>query len=413
MPFARDPGHPPNSPRKWSRSLPIRVLALVFFAFAAARAEDLRQWTLPGVRPFQAELVAADGLRATLLVPGRGKTVIPFDRMSPVDAAYVHQWRETHPDAPLIDPERLAPWPVEAVAESIDVRMTGEDAAASHWRYESAHFAIESDTKLPVPVVREFAAVFEATRAAVIALPLGLAFGGESEKKFSVLMFSNLVDYGKAGGNGGSGGTYNAGTGQMLIFLPNLGIKPGANALTLDYQRNIFVLKHEVTHEVLGPWYIYLPMWLNEGFAECMAAAPYTRGRYGFQGLDPALHDYLLKWRTNPNQRELLFIPPARLMALDSDQWSAGVAAQTAYPYYNSAALLTSYFLHVDGNGDSANLAAFFDDLRRGVPVEAAESKRLLRGRTRESLAVEIQNYAHKLGLTLKIDGATPPAHSP
>ena len=387
---------------------PLRLPALAVFliAVAGAQAEDARQWNLPGVAPFQAELVAADGLRATLLVPGRGKTVIPFARMSPGDAAYVHEWREKNPDAPLIDPERLAPWPAEAVAESIDVKMTGEDVAASHWRYESAHFVIYSDTKLPVPVVREFAAVFEATRAAVIALPLGLAFGGESPKKFPVVMYSNLVEYGKAGGNAGSGGTYNIATDQMLIFLPNLGIKPGTNALTLDYQRNIFVLKHEVTHEVIGPWYTYLPMWLNEGFAECMAAAPYTRGRYGFQGLDAALHDYLLKWRTNPNQRELVFIPPARLMALDSEQWNAGVAAQTAYPFYNSAALLTFYFLHVDGNGDSANLAAYFDDIRRGVPAGTAESKRLLRGRSRESLAVELQNYARKMGLTLKIDGA-------
>ena len=388
-------------------------LALGLAAIVATHAEELHQWTLPGVKPFEAELVAADGLRATLSVPGRGKTVIPFASMSPADVAYVREWRAKNPEGPLVDPERLAPWPAEAMAESIDVQMTSEDAAASHWHYESAHFAIDSDTKLPVSVVREFAAVFEATRAAVVALPLGLALGGESREKFPVLMFSNPTEYGKAGGNSGSGGTYNIGTGQMVVFLPNLGIKPGANALTLDYQRNIFVLKHEVTHLVLGPWFFVLPMWLNEGFAECMAATPYTRGRYGFQGLDAALHDYLLKWRTNPNQRDLSFIPPARLMALDSVQWNAGVAAQTAYPYYNSAALLTHYFLHVDGKGDSANLAAFLDDLRRGVPAEEAEAKRLLRGRTREDLAVEVQNYARRLGLTLKMDGAAPLGRAP
>ena len=387
-------------------------LFVLFALVSVTHAEDLRQWTLPGVAPFQAELIAADGLRATLSVPGRGKTVIPFARMSTADTDYVHEWRKKNRDAPLVDPEHLAPWPAEALAESIDVKMTSEDATASRWRYESAHFAIESDTKLPLPVVREFAAVFEATRAAVVAMPLGLAYGGES-RKFPVVMLSNLVDYGKAGGNSGSGGTYNIETGQMLIFLPNLGIKPGVGAMTLDYQRNIFVLKHEVTHQVLGPWYLYLPMWLNEGFAECMAATPYTRGRYGFQGLDPALHDYLLKWRTNPNQRELLFIPPARLMSLDSEQWTAGVAAQSAYPYYNSAALLTEYFLHIDGHGDSANLAAFFDDIRRGVSAQEAEAKRLHRGRTRESLGAEVQNYARKLGLNLKIDETPPPVRPP
>jgi hypothetical protein len=145
-------------------------------------ADDAHTWTFPGVAPIQAELLAADGLRATLSVPGRGKTVIPFAQMSAADAAYVQKWREDNPRAPLIDPERLAPWPSQAVAESIEVQMTGEDAAAARWQYESPHFAIESDLKLPVPVVREIAAVFEGTRAAIIALPLGLHLGHESRK---------------------------------------------------------------------------------------------------------------------------------------------------------------------------------------------------------------------------------------
>lgn len=371
--------------------------------FSSSRAEDLHQWTFPGLAPFPAELVAADGLRATLLVPNRGKTVIPFAQMSPADAAFVQDWRKTNPKAPLIDPERLAPWPAEALAENIDVKMTGDDAAASHFTYESTHFTIESDLKLPVAVVRDIAAVFEATRAALIALPLGLHLGNES-RKYPVLMLSNPTDYGRAGGNGGSGGTYVPWTRQMLILLPNLGIKPGTNGLGLDFQRNTFVLKHEVTHQILGRWQGLLPMWLSEGFSECIAATPYTRGRYSFQGLDAAMHDYVLKWRTNPNQRDLQFIPPAQLMALDADQWNAGVAAQSAYSYYNSAALLTHYFLHGDGKGDGAGLAAFFHDIRRGAPPAEAESKYLLRGRTREALGSEVQNYARKLGLTLKIE---------
>ncbi|EDY18901.1 hypothetical protein CfE428DRAFT_3559 [Chthoniobacter flavus Ellin428] len=375
----------------------------MFFFLLPLHAEDLHQWTLHGVAPFQAEIIAADGLRATLQVPGRGKTVIPFTLMSAEDAAYVQDWRKANPKAPLVNPERLAPWPTAAAAESIDVQMTGDDAATSHYTYESAHFIIESDLKLPVAVVREIVAVFEATRKALIAIPLGLHLGHES-RKYSVLMLSNANDYGHAGGNGGSGGTYNPFTRQMLILLPNLGIKPGTNGLGLDFQRNLFVLKHEVTHQILGRWQPFLPMWLKEGLSECLAATPYTRGRYSFEGLDAAMHDYVLKWRTNPNQRDLQLIPPAQLMTLDGDQWNAGVAAQSAYPYYNSAALLTYYFLHADGKGDGANLAAYFDDIRRGVDTEKAEAEHLLRGRTRENLGTNLQNFGRKLGLNLKIE---------
>ena len=250
-----------------------RLAALLALTIGTAWAGELREWTCPPGKPFQAELLAADGLRAVLLVPGRGKAVVPFALMSPDDVRYIRQWRGDGRRAPLIDPERLAPWPASAVAENLDVRVVAEDAAASKFTYESAHFAVESDLKLPVGVVRDITAVFEATRAALITLPLGLLRGDE-DGKYRVSMFSTAATYQAAGGIEGSGGFYDGATQRMLIFLPNLGIKPGTHALVLDFQRQLFVLKHEVTHQLLGRWGAALPVWLSEGFAECVAAMP-------------------------------------------------------------------------------------------------------------------------------------------
>lgn len=378
-------------------------LALLALLVSAGWAGELRQWTCPPGKPFAAELLAADGMRATLLVPGRGKAVVPFALLSAEDVRYIQQWRMQNRRAPLIDPERVAPWPAEAVAEKFDVRVVGEDAAASRFSYESAHFAVESDLKLPVPVVHDITAVFEATRAALIALPLGL-MRGEEEEKYAVAMFSTAAAYQAAGGIEGSGGYFDGRSRRMLILLPNLGIKQGMYALALDFQRQTFVLKHEVTHQLLGRWGGWLPVWLNEGFAECMAATPYTRGRYSFQNLDGAMHDYVLKWRATADRREVLLIPPARLMALTLPQWREEVSAVTAYPLYNSSALLAHWFLHHDGKGDGVSVAAYFDAVRRGVPAEQAEAEFLLRGRTRESLTAEVQALARKLGLQWKMD---------
>ncbi len=376
------------------------VALLLVLTAARGRAEDARQWTCPPGKPFAAELVAADGLRATLLVPGRGKTVVPFALLSQADVAYIREWRARNRRAPLIDPEQLAPWPAEAVAENVEVRLVAEDAAASKFSYESAHFAVESDLRLPVSVVRDITTVFEATRAALIALPLGL-LRGEEEQKYAVAMFSTAAAYQAAGGTAGSGGFYGPGQ-RMLIDLTNLGIKQGTHALTLDFQRQVFVLKHEVTHQLLGRWSGGLPVWLNEGFAECMAATPYARGRYTFQNLDGAMRDYLLKWRATPDRRDLVLMAPPQLMALSHAQWRDEVAAVTAYPLYNSAALLTHYFLHHDGKGDGVSMAAYFDAVRRGVPREQAEAEHLLRGRTRESLTPEVQALGRKLGIQWK-----------
>jgi hypothetical protein len=64
--------------------------------------------------------------------------------------------------------------------------------------------------------------------------------------------------------------------------------------------KNLFVLKHEVTHQILRPWGWVLPTWLDEVFSECVASWPYTQGRYSLQNLNAAMHDYLLKWRRGP-----------------------------------------------------------------------------------------------------------------
>ena len=358
--------------------------------------EESRTWTARTGRTFDARLIACDSVRVTLDVTGRGKTVIPISTLSAADLEFARDWRRKTPVAALIDPECLPPWPTQATAQVVSVQSVESDAAARSFIWESAHFRIASDLSLPLGIVRDFALVFESTREVILATPLGLHPGGE-RAKYRVRLFSNPVDYGNAGGPTASGGYFNGR--EMLILLPNLGIKPGANGLTAAYAKNLFVLKHEVTHQILRPWGWVLPTWLDEGFAECVASWPYTQGRYSLQNLNAAMHDYLLKWRRGPDQRALRIIGPPTLMNLTGDEWRTQITAQTAYDHYNSAALLTHYFLRHDGRGDSAGLAAYFDAIRRGTPPTEAEEKHLLRGRSRADLTAELQKLARRLAL--------------
>lgn len=290
-------------------------------------------------------------------------------------------------EAPLV-------WPPHAVAGSIDVR-----AATERFTWESAHFKLRSDIALPLGVVRDLAAVFEATRAVLIALPLGL-HSGDAQRRYPVRLFATSETYAASGGAPGSGGFFSGR--EMLILLPNLGIKSGTNGLTTEHTRQLFILKHEVTHQLLQRWSGASPMWLEEGFAECVASWPYTQGRYTLRNLDAALVDYLGKWKSSRDRRKVTLIPPSRLMALSREDWRTQVAAQTAYDHYNSAALLTHYFLRHDDRGDGAHLAAYFAALRRGTSPIDAEGQHLLRGRTRELLDVELQKLARRLGLELR-----------
>jgi hypothetical protein len=314
------------------------------------------------------------------------------------DAEFAQRWRSSGFATPLIDPECLPAWPSSATAADLTVRPIEktEPSTDGTFAWESAHFAIRADMQLPLGVVRDLAAVFEATREVIMAAPLGLHPGGE-RRKYVVRLFSTADAYGAAGGTSASGGAFNGR--ELLVLLPNLGIKPGAHGLDANHAKNLFILKHEVTHQLLRPWGWVLPAWLDEGFAECVASWPYTQGRYSLQNLDNAMHDYLLKWRRNPDQRALRLIAPSALMQMSGREWQSNVAAQTAYDHYNSSALLVHYFLRHDARGDSANLARYFDALRRGLSPAEAEARHLLRGRARDDLLPQVQKLARALGL--------------
>lgn len=372
------------------------VILLFATALAACAADDERTWTDRAGRTFTGRIVACDALRATIDVAGRGKIVAPLAALSPPDADFAQRWRRETPRAPLIDPARLPAWPAQAVAENLVVRAVEDDPATHRFAWESAHFQLAGDLKLPPGIVRDLAAVFEATREVLLTAPLGLIADDERER-YRVRLFSDAAGYHAAGGAAGTGGFFDGR--EMLILLPNLGIKPGANGLTAEHTRNLFVLKHEVTHQLLRPWSGSLPVWLQEGFAECVASWPSTQGRYSLQNLDAAMHDYLLKWRRRPDERTLRLVAPAVLMDLSSRDWSAQITAQSAYDHYNSAALLTHYFLRHDGRGDSAGLVAYFDAIRRGDRPADAESQFLLRGRSRADLAAELQKLARRLAI--------------
>jgi len=379
------------------------AIAIICLSQACANlsAQSSRAWTDLRGQKFEAEIIAADAMRATFRLGTGKKTVAAIAALSPADATFVRAWRKENRGAPLIDPEAMPPWPAEVSAESYEVKLAGDDRATGATRYESPHFSIVSDIKLPLGVVRDLAAVFEATRAAVMAVPLAL-HSGIDRSPYPVRLLSSTEQYQAAGGPIGSGGFHNGR--EMLILLPNIGIRATTNGLTAEHQKQLFVLKHEVSHQVVGRWVMAQPTWLSEGVAELFAAAPYIRGRYTFQNLEAGLHAYLLKWRATRDSRSLRVIATPRLMSMSPRDWQEQVTSQRAYDMYNSSALLAYWFARYDGRGDGAGLAAYYDALYRRVPPAEAERDHLLRGRKPEQLTGEIQKLARKMALSITLE---------
>ena len=392
----------------------------------------MREWTLRTGQKFTAEIIANDAWRVTFALPDHSKAVLAIAQLSPADVDFVTTWRAANRTAPLVDPQKLAPWPTEATATDIEVKLKTEDAKASAFVWEGAHFVMESDVSLPLDVVRDLNAVFEGTRAALMALPLGLHRGGEVEK-YPVHLFSTLEQYGAAGGATASGGYFQGSTGRMLLLLPNLGIHAKGSVRTFDHQKNLFIVKHEVTHQLLMRWGDAFPVWFNEGLAEVIAATPYARGRYVFSGMDLAIGAYVQKWRSPGDLKPLHLIQPASLMEFTPSSWEERVAGLSAYELYNSAALFVHFLLLHDGTADGTAVAGFLDALRRernrqrtgmatlqfgpyqmrtapiSVFAKKAATDFFRRGRSDEKLAADFAAFLKKRGLNVEFEAPVQP----
>ena len=399
------------------------VLALLVM-ISSLRAE-MREWTDRAGKKFTAEIIANDAWRVTFVLPDHSKAVLPLAQLGAADVQFVTAWRTANPTAPLVDPQKLAAWPGEVGASDIEIKLKAENPKTSAFVYEGAHFIVWSDVKLPLGVVRDLNGVFEGTRAALMALPLGLHSGRETEK-YPVLLFSTAEQYSRAGGATASGGYFQGSTGRMLILLPNLGIHADKETKAFDYQKNLFVLKHEVTHQILQHWGDAFPVWFSEGLAEVIAATPYTRGRYTFSAMDTAIGSYVQKWRSPGDLKPMVLFPPSQLMEFTDSSWEARVAGQSAYELYNSAALFIYFLLRHDGAGDGSAVAGFLDVLRREMDRERAEAARspfgqiegdpmpevrrkavadfIRRGRSDEKLAAEFANFLKRRGLRVEFE---------
>ncbi len=399
---------------------------------AQPAGETAEAWTSTSGTRVEASLRAEDGHHCVLQLAADGRKInVPLSSLAEADRSRVREWRDSHPDAPWIDPEAMAPWPRESSPGEVKIVPVTEGIPDNQHVYLSEHFEIHSEVKLPPGTVETIAETFEATYTAIHDLPLGLgavplpiqrmrenmgrnrgrfAFSGPGlaspadGERMLVELYATPESYARAGGAAGSGGYYATWLGKTLLSLPNLGVKEQDGWLNVDLRKNLFVLKHEISHQILSAWMPLFPEWIDEGFAEYLAAAGYSRGHYSFDRMPSRLHEYVNRWRFNEPPNDLPVMSASRILTLSEKEWMAELRARTPILHYNSAALFVFHFLHDDRKGDAAHFAAYLDALRRGIPSDQAQETHLLRGRTPEELDAELKKTWETRGVRLVFD---------
>ena len=392
----------------------LAILSSLTPFFAPAAAEDFRVWTDLKGRTVEGAVTACDFLWFTIVNEEGKKGAIQIDQLSETDRAYLTTWREENPNAPWIDPEKPPPWPRKLGDGIAEIELIGQEPNSQFFVYRSANFELRSDVKLPMSFAREVASIFESTRTAIRSLPLGLGAKPaprgrrarslrEGSERLLVQLFKSPNDYARAGGPPGTSGSYHSWLGRTLISLENVGQLDDRGELDLDTLKHEYVLRHEITHQIMHDWLAYLPMWLREGIAEYFGAVGYENGFFTFDELDLRMQAYLNKWRFNEDPNKIPMLHPNAVLTMTEQEWQQSLRFETPILNYNSAALLTYFFLHHDGELPGAPLAAYFDAVRRGVSTAEATQKHLMRGRSPEQLKSAIVSSWRNFNVAIEI----------
>jgi len=349
---------------------------LVFRVIAAglllALPAAARTWTDVQGRKLEGEFVSSNGTDVMLKLNG-GKTVaVPLTKLSAVDQKFVADQTaaepKTGPEGDLLNFHQ--PWPDHVrFDEDPQIETVSEDKDANRFVYESANFRFVSDVRLSKQVIKGFATMFESTFAYCRALPLAITGGVKTDGKFQILLFEKKESYFEAGGPPNSSGVFIGGKQVVMVPLTSLGVKQVGSGYMLDRDVSNRTLIHELTHQLTPrPYYAPGAMgWFTEGIAEYVAATPYKNGRFKVKSNFDDIVAYATEYgKENDGGRALgkeISAPPLK----DYFQMSYhSFTGSDVNMNYGLALMFTTYFLHLDGEGDGARMKEFLKALRDG-----------------------------------------------
>lgn len=320
-------------------------LCLLGLALSARGEHPLRTWTSSDGRTLEASLLHADRQAVTLKLRTGREAVVPLDRLSEADRAYLDGLNATGQTI------KLGAMPAET---KIDPNVTVEGGPRS---FVTPHFAFDSERGVTKAFIGEAARVFEGTLAAVAALPLGIVpKPAEGETRFRTRFLDRATfeqEFLSLQGNGPSvgpgmlsvqnvAGVYIPGKKEVLVPFTSLGVTTSGSQISLRKSSDTSTLIHEITHQVMHDWLPMLPLWLTEGLAEYLSAVPYQNGRFEFKNAAQGLRESLQEDHGIGEGRPVSMPSPSAMIEAGNGMWRGGTED------YLAGMMLVYYFIHLD-----------------------------------------------------------------
>jgi hypothetical protein len=378
-----------------------------------------RTWTDTQGRTIEAELVSSTSADVTLRLDSNQKVVtLLLTRLSAADLEYLKTTGET--PAKKEDPKAGgeagdgvnfdAPWPQKVqFTEDPQIQTITEDKENKRFVYESANYRFVCDVRLAQSVVKGLSVMFEATNLYCRALPLAISGGVKKEGKYQILLFETKEGYVKAGGPPSSAGVFMGGKHVVMVPLTSLGVRPMGSGYILDRDKANGTLVHEITHQLTPVEYYEDGAlgWFSEGIAEYTTATPYRAGLFKVKSNFDDIVAYATQYGKDDTRGRALGdkikAPPLEKFFKMSYREFAGLEGNFNYGF---GLILTTYFLHLDGEGDGARLKKFLKALREGKTGNDALGV-LLDGRSYSEMEEAISKAWKKKRVDIEFSGST------
>ncbi|HEY1122665.1 MAG TPA: hypothetical protein VGE67_13725, partial [Haloferula sp.] len=232
--------------------------------------------------------------------------------------------------------------------------------------------------------------------------------------KYQILLFETKDSYVQAGGPPTSAGVFMPGKNMVMVPLTSLGVRPVGSGYMLDRDQESGTLIHEITHQ-LTPNQYYAPGamgWFSEGLAEYTTATPYRAGNFKVKSNFDDIVAYATAYGKKDSRGRALgteiSAPSFKDFCLMSYAQFTGANPNFNYGF---GLVLTTYFLHLDGDGDAKRIKEFLKALRAGKAREDA-LKVLLDGRTYEEMEEAISKAWKRKGVEIKFGKTSIPSVS-
>ena len=380
----------------------MRTLSFSLLFLSLAHAAEVRSWTDIQNRKIEAALLRVEDKTVILKLKDGREVPYPLSKLSLADCKYVEQSRAL-PSAEKAEQGLNfgLPWPERIkFGEDPEVDTVEEDPEKKRFIYESANYRYVCDVRLSKSVVKGFAVLFEATHLYCRSLPLAINGGKTVDDKHQILLFEEFDDYVKAGGPPGSAGVFIGGRGVVMVPLTSLGVRPMGSGYMLDRDKSSKTLPHELVHQLTPEAYFGKGAmgWFTEGLAEYVAVTPYRSGAFSVRGNQKDIFDYATGFGSKDmGGRGLgtkIGLPALKtFMFQDYSQFLAQPQLN-----YGCGLLITTYFFHLDGEGDGKRIKAFLKALHDGVVGEKALDL-LLGGRGFDQLEEDIMKAWGRKGV--------------